>query len=169
MSKNENKKKVVTQRQSVHVVFFSCPDCGDETEHIHFCTECSTPMRVIDVVEKFGDEAEEFLKKVQEKVQNGTLKKGDTISLDDDDIDDEQPNVIILDDDDTLNSGAVVDDGVDTLVDIFPDDGNDDEKISSSAPEGLTDLDDIVAELDKEEDDDFPLVDDFGDEGLPEL
>lgn len=163
MSNHENTKKVVTQRQSVHVVFFSCPDCGEETEHIQLCPDCSKPMRVIDVVEKFGDDADAFLKKVQEKIENGTLKKDDLIAVDEE----EQPNVIVLADDDSLDDGAVVDDGVDTLGDIFPDD--DDEKVTSSAPEGLTDLDDIVAELDKEEDDDFPLVDDLGDEGLPEL
>ncbi|PKN02654.1 hypothetical protein CVU76_01280 [Candidatus Dojkabacteria bacterium HGW-Dojkabacteria-1] len=164
MSNHENTKKVVTQRQSVHVVFFSCPDCGEETEHIQLCPDCSKPMRVIDVVEKFGDDADAFLKKVQEKIENGTFKKDDLIAVDEE----EQPNVIVLADDDSLDDGAVVDDGVDTLGDIFPDD-EDDEKVTSSAPEGLTDLDDIVAELDKEEDDDFPLVDDLGDEGLPEL
>ncbi len=164
MSNHENTKKVVTQRQSVHVVFFSCPNCGEETEHIQLCPDCSKPMRVIDVVEKFGDDAEAFLKKVQEKIENGTLKKDDLIAVDEE----EQPNVIVLADEDSLDDGAVVDDGIDTLVDIFPDD-EDDEKVASSAPEGLTDLDDIVAELDKEEDDEFPLVDDLGDEGLPEL
>ena len=166
MSKNEKIKKVVTQRQSVHVVFFSCPDCGEETEHIEICPDCSKPMRVIDVVEKFGDDADDFLKKIKEKIGNGTLKKDDYVSVDDDD---ESPNIIVLTQDDSLNDGAIVDDDVDSLGDIFPDDENDDEKPASSAQEGLTDLDDIVAELDKEEDDDFPLVDDLGDEGLPEL
>jgi len=164
MSNHENTKKVVTQRQSVHVVFFSCPDCGEEIEHIQLCPNCSKPMRVIDVVEKFGDEADVFLKKVKDRIENGTLKKEDLVSVDED----EQPNVIVLSDEDSLDDGAVVDDGVDTLGDIFPDD-EDDEKVSSSAQEGLTDLDDIVAELDKEEDDDFPLADDLGEEGLPEL
>jgi predicted RNA-binding Zn-ribbon protein involved in translation (DUF1610 family) len=164
MLNNENTKKVVTQRQSVHVVFFSCPDCGEETEHIQLCPDCSKPMRVIDVVEKFGDEADVFLKKVKERIENGTLKKEDLVSVDED----EHPNVIVLSDEDSLDDGAVIDDGVDTLGDIFPDD-EDDEKVSSSAQEGLTDLDDIVAELDKEEDDDFPLADDLGEEGLPEL
>lgn len=164
MSNHENTKKVVTQRQSVHVVFFSCPDCGEEIEHIQLCPNCSKPMRVIDVVEKFGDEADVFLKKVKDRIENGTLEKGDLVSVDED----ERPNVIVLSDEDSLDDGAVVDDGVDTLGDIFPDD-EDDEKVSSSAQEGLTDLDDIVAELDKEEDDDFPLADDLGEEGLPEL
>jgi predicted RNA-binding Zn-ribbon protein involved in translation (DUF1610 family) len=163
MLNHENTKKVVTQRQSVHVVFFSCPDCGEETEHIQLCPDCSKPMRVIDVVEKFGDDADVFLKKIKERIENGALKKDDLVSVDED----EQPNVIVLSDEDSLDDGAVVDDGVDTLGDIFPDD--DDEKVSSSAQEGLTDLDDIVAELDKEEDDDFPLADDLGEEGLPEL
>lgn len=157
MPNNKESKKIVVPRQSVHVVFFSCPDCGEETEHIQMCPDCGKTMRVIDVVEKFGEEADEFLKKVKEKVENGTLKKDDFIASNSD----ESPNIIVLGDDDDVNDDA-------TLDDIFPDD---EESSASSAPEDLTDLEDIVAELDKEEDDDFSLdsLDDLGEEGLPEL
>lgn len=169
MSKNENTKKIVVPRQSVHVVFFSCPDCGEETEHIHFCDDCGKPMRVINVVEKFGEEAEEFLEKFgKNSVANGDSKS--TVPVDDtEEGDDEQPNVIMLSqDEDTLNDGALIlDDEIDSLGEIYPED--EDEKTASSNPDGFGDLDDIVAELDKEEDDDFPLVDDLGDDGLPEL
>jgi predicted RNA-binding Zn-ribbon protein involved in translation (DUF1610 family) len=164
MSKNENTKKVVTQRQSIHVVFFSCPNCGEETDHIQFCPDCAKPMRVIDVVEKFGEDADAFIKRIQERIDNGTLKPDDLVSLSNDD---EVPNIIVLGDDEHIDDGAVVDDGVDSLEEIFPDD-SDEENISSSS-DGLTDLDDIVAELDKEEDDDFSLAGDLGEEGLPEL
>lgn len=170
MSNNENTKKVVVPRQSVHVVFFSCPDCGEETEHIHICEDCGKPMRVINVVEKFGEEAEEFLEKL-EKNSNGNSngKKNITVNSSEES-DDEQPNVIMLaQDEDTLNDGAlIVDDDIDSLGEIYPED-DDEEKTASSTPEGFGDLDDIVAELDKEEDDDFPLADDLGDDGLPEL
>ncbi|MGI6423129.1 MAG: hypothetical protein ACOX0X_00720 [Candidatus Dojkabacteria bacterium] len=159
MANRENTKKVVIPRQSVHVVFFSCPDCGEETEHIELCGDCSKPMRVIDVVEKFGEEAEEFLRKIEEKK---SVVKEESSSVEDD----ERPNVIVLSDEESLDDGAVVDDGIDSLGEIYPDD---EEKSTSSAPEGLVDLDDIVAELDKEEDDDFPLVDELGEDGLPEL
>ena len=37
MAKPEETKKVIPQRQSVHVVFFSCENCGEEVEYIQFC------------------------------------------------------------------------------------------------------------------------------------
>lgn len=171
MANNENTKKVVVPRQSVHVVFFSCPDCGEEAEHIHFCEDCGKPMRVINVVEKFGDEAEEFLARFTKQTENGNGKKNIPVSSTTDDNDDEQPNVIMLaQDEDTLNDGAlIVDDDIDSLGEIYPDDDEDEEKTASSAKEGFDDLEDIIAELDKEEDDEFPLAEELGDEGLPEL
>ena len=158
MAKDEEIQKVVPQRQSVHVVFFSCPNCGEEVDYIQFCPDCGKPMRVIDVVEKFGDEAEQFIKKVedrlaQEKIANGK-EEDDLIDI----IDQPESTTIILDEQENDSNE------IDTLEDIFPDDDSDiDVKI-----EAVDDLDDIVAELDKEDDDDFP-IDDFGDGGLPEL
>lgn len=164
MPSTKETKKVVMPRQSVHVVFFSCPNCGEETEHIQFCPDCGKPMRVIDVVEKFGDEADEFLKSIKTKLEDGDLSPNDYITAKDD----ESPNIIVLGEDEHINDDDAVTDDTSTLDDIFPDD---DENTTSSAPEALTDLDDIVAELDKEEDDDFSLdsLDDIGEEGLPEL
>ena len=172
MANNENTKKVVVPRQSVHVVFFSCPECGEEAEHIHVCGECGKPMRVINVVEKFGDEAEEFLARLTAQTEDGNGKKSIPVSNNNSGGgDDEQPNVIMLaQDEDTLNDGAlIVEDDIDSLDEIYPDDDDDEEKTASSSPEGFGDLDDIVAELDKEEDDEFPLAEELGDEGLPEL
>jgi hypothetical protein len=162
MAKQEETKKVIPQRQSVHVVFFSCQNCGEEVEYIQFCPDCGKPMRVIDVVEKFGEEAEGFIKKVEDRLaQNPVAEKEYT-----DIVEEPESNVIILGEDDHLNDGAVVDD-VDSLDEIFPDDDSDAEKTVAKSEEDLSDLDDIVAELDKE-DDDFSM-DDFGDDGLPEL
>ena len=62
--KKEKKDELVTARKSVHVVFLSCPHCGKERDHIEMCGECGEAMRVIDVVEKFGEDAERFLKRV---------------------------------------------------------------------------------------------------------
>ena len=164
MTKKEEQKKIVPQRQSVHVVFFSCENCGEEVEHIQFCPDCGKPMRVIDVVEKFGEDAEEFIKKVEDRLANGNgiESKSKDVEIDEE----EESNVIILGEDEHLNDGATVED-VDTLDEIFPDDDADSDVKPSSADDDLSDLDDIVAELDKE-DDDFSM-DDFGDEGLPEL
>ncbi len=161
MSNHEKTKKVIIPRQSVHVVFFSCSDCGEEDEHIHFCKDCGKPMRVINVVEKFGEEAERFIREENgEKVDVNTMDNIDG---------DEQPNIIILaNEEERLNDGAlIIEDEVDSLDEIYPDD--DEEKIGSLTKENFNDLEDIIAELDKEEDDDFSLADDLGEEGLPEL
>jgi len=163
MTKKEEKKKVVPQRNSVHVVFFSCENCGEEIEHIQFCPDCGKPMRVIDVVEKFGEDAEEFIKKVEDRLGgvNSTESKVDDIGVEEEE---EVSNVIVLGEDEHIEDGVVED--VNTLDDIFPDDDSEDIK-PSNGDDDLSDLDDIVAELDKE-DDDFSM-DDFGDDGLPEL
>lgn len=163
MAKQEETKKVVPQRQSVHVVFFSCQNCGEEVEHIQFCPDCGKPMRVIDVVEKFGEDAEVFIKKVEDRLAGSTS----SVEKEFEEIPEEQEsNIIVLGEEDHLDDGAVVED-VDTLDDIFPDDDADIEKKESKSDDDLSELDDIVAELDKEEDD-FSM-DDFGDDGLPEL
>ena len=164
MAKEEETKKVVPQRQSVHVVFFSCQNCGEEVEYIQFCPDCGKPMRVIDVVEKFGEDAEVFIKKVEDRLaqENPQPQEKEFTDI----VDEPESNVIILEDDEHIDSDAVAEE-VDTLEDIFPDEDSDlDPKIAQSV-EDLSDLDDIVAELDKE-DDDFSM-DDFGDDGLPEL
>ena len=164
MSKKDETKKVLPQRQSVHVVFFSCQNCGEEADYIQFCPDCGKPMRVIDVVEKFGDEAEEFIKKIEDRLaQNGNGKTTDTTGV----IEDEEPNIIVLDEHEHASEDSSIDE-VDSLGEIFPDDDSDeDTKPSDVDGSNLADLDDIVAELDKE-DDDFSL-DDFEDGELPEL
>ena len=164
MAKQEETKKVVPQRQSVHVVFFSCQNCGEEVEYIQFCPDCGKPMRVIDVVEKFGDEAEELIKKIEDRLAKGTphTEEKEFIEI----VDDIQPEVITLDEQEEIGDIQVAE-GVDSLDDIFPDDDSDVDGKVVKSDDDLSDLDDIVAELDKE-DDDFSM-DDFGDDGLPEL
>ncbi len=163
MAKQQETKKVIPQRQSVHVVFFSCENCGEEVEHIQFCPDCGKAMRVIDVVEKFGEDADAFIKKVEDRLaQNTVVQEKEYTDI----VEEPESNIIVLGEDEHLNDGAVVDD-VDSLDEIYPDDDSDVEKTVAKSDDDLSDLDDIVAELDKE-DDDFSM-DDFGDDGLPEL
>ena len=163
MTKEEETKRVIPQRQSVHVVFFSCPNCGEEVEYIQFCPDCGKPMRVIDVVEKFGEEAEQFIKKVEDRLaQEGNLKEKEEDAELTDIVEQPESNTIILGGDEHV-SDADFTQGIDSLDDIFPEEDSDaDVKVPV-----VDDLDDIVAELDKD-DDDFSM-DDFGDDGLPEL
>lgn len=166
MTKQEETKKVVPQRKSVHVVFFSCENCGEEVEYIQFCPDCGKPMRVIDVVEKFGEDAEEFIKKVEDRLAKGnsTEHKEEDTQMEEEE--EEESNVIVLGEDEHLEDTSTTEE-VDALDDIFPDDEADLDAKPSKSDDDLSDLDDIVAELDKE-DDDFSM-DDFGDDGLPEL
>ena len=164
MTKEEETKKVVPQRQSVHVVFFSCSNCGEEVEYIQFCPDCGKPMRVIDVVEKFGSEAEEMIKKIEDRLAKDTSNTQEKEFTEI--VDEIEPEIVTLDDS-VQEEDVVVAEGIDTLDDIFPDDDADIDSKAIKPDASLSDLDDIVAELDKE-DDDFSL-DDFGDDGLPEL
>lgn len=161
MTKQDKEKKVIPQRQSVHVVFFSCSNCGEEQDYIQFCPDCGKPMRVINVVEKFGNEAEEYIKKIEDRLAGGVHGKQEEATKV---IQEEESNIIILDEEEPVDE--IIVEEVDSLGDIFPDDS--DEKPSEVNSNDFSDLDDIVAELDKEEDDDLG-IDDFGDDGLPEL
>ncbi len=162
MTKREETKKVIPQRQSVHVVFFSCENCGEEVEYIQFCPDCGKPMRVIDVVEKFGKDGDEFIKKVEDRLAETTQPEEKEYT---DIVEEPESNIIVLGEDEHLNEKETVDD-VPSLDEIYPDDDADLEKPINKSDD-LSDLDEIVAELDKE-DDDFSM-DDFGDDGLPEL
>jgi hypothetical protein len=167
--KNNNKKKekMVTTRKSVHVVFLSCPHCGTERDHIEMCGDCGEAMRVIDVVEKFGDDAERFLKR--------TLKRnaGKKVQEDDDyiSIDNEEPNIILMGDDGALNGDNGIDPNDDddtSLGVIFPDDDEEDRK--EVVIEADDDLTKALEQLDSEDDDDLTAQDfGFDDGEIPTL
>ena len=155
MSDN-NKTKVVTSRVSVHVIFYSCPDCGHEVEHIQFCDKCDKEMRVVDVVEKFGSEAQEIIEKI----------KSMKLSNDDDDT----PNIIIIseDDEDAANGGdddenTITDEEMVELDDIFE---NSEDEGHSDGAVNISDLTDALDESDEENTfDDL----DIDPDALPEL
>lgn len=157
-NKKEKGEKMVTTRKSVHVVFLSCPHCATERDHIEMCGECGEPMRVIDIVEKFGEDAERFLKRAEKRNAGKKVK-------DDDDyvsIDNEEPNIILMGDDGSLNGDEGIDpnedDGVSIDV-IFPDE--DDGERKQVEIEADDDLTKALEQLDSEEDDDL-TAQDFG-------
>jgi hypothetical protein len=159
-SKKGNKKEeLIIPRKSVHVIFLSCPHCGNERDHIEICEKCGEPMRVIDVVEKFGEDAERLLKRMEKrKEKNGT-------DLDDDDIsiDEEEPNIILMGNEEALNGDNGIDpteDEVAGLGEIFPEDNEDAER-KDVVVEADDDLAKALEELDSEEDDDL-TAEDFG-------
>ncbi len=169
-SKKAKKEELIPTRRSVHVVYLSCPHCSHEIDDITLCPVCNEAMKVIDVVEKFGDDAERFLKRLEKrKGKNGEVP----VTTDDElEIDEEEPNIILMGADDSLDDGGIdptadTDDG--SLDVIFPDDTDDD-----TSHTGDVSLDEDLAkaleQLDSEEEENV-TAEDFGfDDGeIPEL
>lgn len=157
-NKNESNPKTVTSKLSVHVVFYSCPDCGDEIEHIQFCEKCDKEMRVIDVVEKFGSDAQEIIEKV--KALRASNK---------DDNEEESPNIIIIseDDEDVVNGedddeNTITEEEVLELDDIFQDS---EERVSDNS----VDISDLTSKLDESDEENTFDDLDIDPEDLPEL
>lgn len=166
---NPTKKKsdeLIPQRKSVHVVFFSCGDCGEEVDEIKICPECGKPMKVIDVVEKFGEDADKYLEQaIPPKKNSNEEEEEDYVS-----IDKEEPNIILMGGDEDIASDGGIDPSKDDgegLDVIFPDDDHDD------APKGEVPVDEELSkaleQLDSEEED--VSAEDFGFDGedIPEL
>jgi hypothetical protein len=160
-AKKDSGTKTVTSRVSVHVVFYSCPDCGHEKEHVEFCDKCGKEMRVIDVVEKFGSDAQEIIEKVK------SLKAK---SKEEEDDDDDGPNIIIMsdEDEDVINGedddeNTITEEEVMELDDIFEDG---DEGTSDNS----VDISDLASQLDESDDEENTFEDlDIDPEDLPEL
>jgi predicted RNA-binding Zn-ribbon protein involved in translation (DUF1610 family) len=157
-NKNESNPKTVTSKLSVHVVFYSCPDCGDEVEHIEFCSKCDKEMGVIDVVQKFGSEAQEIIEKLKALT-----------SLQKEENEEESPNIIIIsEDDEEIVNGSDDDENTITeeevleLDDIFEDS---DERASDNS----VDISDLTSKLDESDEENTFDDLDIDPEDLPEL
>ncbi|MHC1716395.1 MAG: hypothetical protein AB9915_00665 [Candidatus Dojkabacteria bacterium] len=168
-TKKNKKEELIAPRKSVHVVFFSCSHCGDEVDDIKLCPECGEPMKVIDVVEKFGEDADRFLKRVEKRLEKG---KATTEEEEEDyeGIEKEEPNIILMGGDEIEEDGGIdpttVDDA--SLDVIYPDD---DESPSKTVEvEVDDDLTKALEQLDSEDDDNVSSEDfGFEDGEIPEL
>ena len=146
-------KKVVKSTANVHVVVFSCPDCTHEEEEVKLCPKCGKPMRVINVVEKFGDEADEYIKKFKGEDDDIEIDEGKEEEL----IDVDSPTIIKLSEEDHIPDNDEEDTG--SLGVIYPDD--DQPAVSSEGAD--MDFMDALEKLDEEDEDPGELND------LPEL
>lgn len=169
--KKINGNDMIPVRKSVHVVFLSCPHCGNEEDSITFCAECGEPMKVIDVVEKFGEDAERFLERAKKKLEEKKITNGNTEDEEYESIDNEEPNIILMgndnleDDDGGIDPVEAVDDG--SLDVIFPDDDDGGSRTISPADDDLTKA---LEQLDSEDGDDVSAQDfGFDDGDIPEL
>ncbi|MCK9415374.1 MAG: hypothetical protein PHG60_02215 [Candidatus Dojkabacteria bacterium] len=158
-NKKGNNAKTVTSKLSVHVIFYSCPDCGHEIEHVEFCDKCGKEMRVIDVVEKFGSEAQEIIEQIKSlKAHTSEYQE-----------EEESPNIIIIseedeegvndDDDNTITEEEVLE-----LDDIFAD--NDE---TSALRDNSVDISDLTMKLDESDEENTFEDMDIDPDDLPEL
>jgi len=167
--KKITKEQLVTTRKSVHVVFFSCAHCGDEIEDIKLCPGCGEPMKVIDVVEKFGEDAEKFLAQVKKNMPTTSEDEEEEEYVS---IDKEQPNIILMGgassnlDDGGIDPTASEDDGLEI---IFPDDGDGEDALPKVEALDDGELSKALEQLDEEEDTVSEDFDSFGGGEVPEL
>ena len=164
------RSQLVTPRKNVHVVFFSCAHCGEEIEDIKLCPDCGEPMRVIDVVEKFGEDAEKFLAKAKKNVAQNSDDEEEEEYVS---IDREEPNIILMGGDDVdPDDGGIdptaADDG-DGLDIIFPDDGDGDDAPAKVEAMDDGELSKALEQLDEEDDTTSEDFDSFGGGEVPEL
>ncbi len=119
-------KKKVKPVVKVQLIVYACPHCGNEIEEVKLCPMCSHPMRVVEVKEMYGDEAEKLLNEINENKEVSTLPTDEGMEVDSSSI--ESPDLY--------------------LDDIYADDEDDTVK-PSSAPS----LEDALSILDEEDDD----------------
>lgn len=164
MSDNRSKNKKTKQVLTLQIVKYCCTKCGEEIEKVQICNNCGFPMRVVEVVEKYGDEAEEYLNDLIRR----TKKKREVVLKN---VDEE-----VISTDDKVSEMDKIDQELDIseedleLLDnsVFNENGEVQEN-KEVLDKGLTD---ILDGLDNEEDDFDEVLDEFGDEGvanLPEL
>lgn len=84
VSKNK-KEKMTTPVKSVHVISYLCSNCDEEIEELKLCSGCKAPMRVVQVIEKFGEDAEEYLQKLNADSKPKSPKKKNVKSVELDD------------------------------------------------------------------------------------
>ena len=112
----------------VQLIIYACPNCGNEIEEVKLCPMCSHPMRVVEVKELYGDEAEKLLEEIKENksVTSTITDEGmevDKSSLKDEDTDDIYLSDIYADDGSEPKNVPPLDT---SILDDFDDDGDDD-------------------------------------------
>lgn len=157
-------KKVVQPVKSIHIVVLGCPNCGEEIEELKLCKECNSPMKVLQVIEKFGTDAEEYLAQLKREgvwgMDSVRPKKG---LLDEDMETDELDEELDIPIRGIAPDPLEDDDAVSSLGDIFPDEG------APSAVVPDVDFQEALRTLDEEEEDVSKDLEELGPEGLPEL
>ncbi len=161
----DNSGKKTKQVLTLQIVKYCCTKCGDEIEKVQICHSCGFPMRVVEVVEKYGDEAEEYLQELIKK----TKKKREVVlqNVDEDFVEDNGRKVSEME---NIDEELDISEDELALLDssVFDDNGEVKEN-KEVLDKGLAD---ILDDFDSEDDEFDDVMDEFGDDevaGLPEL
>ncbi len=163
MADNNNNPPIINSSNkpvfTIQIIRYYCTNCGEEKEEVRLCSTCSSSMRVVEVVEKYGDEAKEYLQQFSKKREVTLEGVSDTVEINEVDPLDEELEISENEATSFYNSS------------IFPDD---DDKRDIKIKNGSGSLDDMLDILDRdeeEEDEDFTdmLLDGDGDNALPVL
>lgn len=163
------KDQVVKPMITVQIINYHCSNCGEEVEEVKLCSSCKAPMRVIQVTEKYGAEAEKYLEDLKKlpntvivsdsQVENFVSNTGVENAIADEEefssidaIESGYSPIKQKSEDDIMSEFASLDDG------IF---SSDEDEITPPARKDLTDL---LNELDKEEPENDGTVDFGGDD-----
>lgn len=142
---------------SVHVVHYSCSNCGEEVDEVKMCNDCNAPMRVIQVAELYGEEANEYLDNLKEAEKGKTPEQKPSTVQFDDSVAGEQAEELGLEEEVVKDTDDV------ELGEIFPEEEDENERRTYVGDLG----DDFEAALDTLDQEDEDLGDDV--EDLPEL
>jgi predicted RNA-binding Zn-ribbon protein involved in translation (DUF1610 family) len=170
-TQTNQKDQVVKSMITVQIVHFHCSNCGDEIEEVKLCKSCKAPMRVIQVTEKYGEEAEKYLEDLK-RLPNVVYKTD--AAVEDNSSNSSVENAFANEEElkriDEIDSGygpvkqKTEDDMLAEFVNINEDGifSSDDEGVPSPKRK---DLEDLLLELDNDEAGIDPNVD-FGEEDL---
>ncbi len=150
-SKKGNEKKVVKPLNSVHVIHYSCSNCGEEEEYAKLCSPCKAPMRVIQVVELYGEEADEYLAKLNQKKELSESKENSSSVQYDDSVLGISEEEEDFEEDEKKSDVEKV-----ALGDIFPDEENKKNYVSDLGDDFEAALDVLDQEDDDEDIEDLP-------------
>ena len=170
-SKSTGKEMIVKPLKSIQIVVFSCGNCGEEIEELKLCPDCKAPMRVVQVIEKYGDDAEAYLRALKGKItEEEIVSDSDVADLDKSEdlshgiVSSKELDDLDAKDGNTDNLVEGLDEGID---EIFPDDSAG----GSSPVTKDKDFEEALKALDEEEE--APSYDGFGggddNDELPEL
>jgi len=92
-------KKVAKPVLTIQIVHYCCSKCAFEKEESKVCPDCGSPMRIVEVVEKYGKEAEEYWNQilkdhkkdedeldVTDGIDSGDVRALDKIDIGDEDL-----------------------------------------------------------------------------------